>query len=157
MTTKQLAFKSIPQLAVNDGDTSPNLSAASGVWAWSTILSKPVYWTGNNWVSTYTEPSKNILNLSEAFTININSSGTGQWVICNLTSSINQGTITLPVANTLSDNFELMFSTTQQIKKMQFVLNGALKICGNGLDVLSADDYFRIKFVKSLNTWFKVN
>jgi hypothetical protein len=37
------------------------------------------------------------------------------------------------------------------------VLNGALKICGNGIDVLSADDYFRIKFVKGLNTWFKVN
>jgi hypothetical protein len=118
MTTKQLAFKSFPALAVVDGDTTPSLGADNVAWAWSSILSKPVFWNGANWVSINTEPVKSVLNLTEAFSISINSSGTGQWVICNLSSAINIGTITLPNASGLTDNFELMFNTTQQIKKL---------------------------------------
>ena len=52
MTTKQLAFKSIPSLAVAEGATTPNLGvAAKGAWAWSSTLSKPVYWDGTKWTA----------------------------------------------------------------------------------------------------------
>ena len=50
MTTKTLSFKSLPSLAIAEGDTSPNPGSA-GVWAWSTTLSKPVYWTGSLWTA----------------------------------------------------------------------------------------------------------
>jgi hypothetical protein len=52
VTTRQLAFKSIPTLAIAEGDTTPNLGAApKGAWAWSSTLSKPVYWDGTKWTA----------------------------------------------------------------------------------------------------------
>ena len=48
MTTKQLNFSSFPSLAIADGDTTFNPGAA-GVWAWSTTLSAPMYWSGTAW------------------------------------------------------------------------------------------------------------
>jgi hypothetical protein len=48
MTTQTLAFKSLPQIAVSEGAPSPN-PGLSGVWAWSTTLTAPVYWTGSLW------------------------------------------------------------------------------------------------------------
>ena len=57
MTTKQLAFKSLPQLAIAEGATTPSPGAtANGVWAWSTTLSKPLYWTGTSWTAGSPDP-----------------------------------------------------------------------------------------------------
>jgi hypothetical protein len=50
MTTKQLSFKALPQLAIAESDTTPNPSIA-GVMVWSTTLGKPVYWTGSIWTA----------------------------------------------------------------------------------------------------------
>lgn len=50
MARKQLAFKTLVQLAVAEAATSPNPGAA-GVWAWSTTLGKPVIWDGAKWSS----------------------------------------------------------------------------------------------------------
>lgn len=50
MTTKTLSFKSLPQLAIAEGATTPNPGIA-GVWVWSTTLSKPVIWTGSLWTA----------------------------------------------------------------------------------------------------------
>ena len=48
MTTQQLSFKSLPQIAVADSDTTFS-PGSSGVLAWSTTLTKPVYWNGSAW------------------------------------------------------------------------------------------------------------
>lgn len=48
MTTKTLSFKTLPNLAITEGATTPNAGSA-GVWAWSTSLSKPVFWNGTTW------------------------------------------------------------------------------------------------------------
>lgn len=50
MTTKLLSFKSLPQLAISEGATSPDPSIA-GVQVWSTSLNKIVYWTGTIWTA----------------------------------------------------------------------------------------------------------
>lgn len=50
MTTKQLSFKSTPQLAIAEADTTPN-PGIPGVSVWSTTLSKLVYWTGSIWTA----------------------------------------------------------------------------------------------------------
>jgi len=52
MTTKQLNFKSLPQLAVIDGATSPNLGVnAKGSIVYSTTLNKALMWDGTKWSS----------------------------------------------------------------------------------------------------------
>ena len=56
MTTKTLSFKSLPSIAVSEGATTPN-PGTTGVWAWSTTLSKPVYWNGTLWSSITTGSS----------------------------------------------------------------------------------------------------
>lgn len=48
MTTKTLSFKSLPNLAIAEGATTPN-PGQTGVWAWSTTLVKPVFWNGTSW------------------------------------------------------------------------------------------------------------
>lgn len=48
MTTKTLSFKSLPNLAIAEGATTPN-PGQTGVWAWSTTLAKPVFWNGTSW------------------------------------------------------------------------------------------------------------
>ena len=42
---KQLTPRSLPSLAVNAGDVSPNIPQANA-WVWSTVLGKPLYWNG---------------------------------------------------------------------------------------------------------------
>lgn len=48
MTTKILSFKSLPQLVLSEGATSPDPSIP-GVQVWSTTLNKIVYWNGTIW------------------------------------------------------------------------------------------------------------
>lgn len=47
MAIQQLRTQTLPILAVAEGATTPN-PGGSG-WAWSSTLSKPVYWTGSVW------------------------------------------------------------------------------------------------------------
>ncbi len=52
MTTKQLNFKSLPELAVNDNATSPNLGVkGKGSIVYSTTLNKALMWDGTKWSS----------------------------------------------------------------------------------------------------------
>lgn len=66
MTTKTLSFKSLPQLAIAEGATTPNPGIA-GVWVWSTSLSKPVYWTGSIWTTGL--PSGDVVTTTATQTI----------------------------------------------------------------------------------------
>lgn len=50
MTTKSLRFESLPSLAISEGATTPN-PGVSGVWVWSSTLSKPMHWNGTKWTS----------------------------------------------------------------------------------------------------------
>lgn len=45
---KQLSFANLPSFAIANGATTPN-PGLSGVWAWSTTLSSPVFWNGTAW------------------------------------------------------------------------------------------------------------
>lgn len=50
MTTKVLAFKALPSLAIAEGASTPDPSIP-GVQIWSTTLNKPMYWTGSIWTA----------------------------------------------------------------------------------------------------------
>ena len=69
MTTAQLSFKSIPTLDISEGGTVPDLGlAGKGAWAWSNLLSKPVYWNGVFW----TAGSAGSANSIQTTAVNVN-------------------------------------------------------------------------------------
>ena len=46
---KQLTPRSLVQLAVSAGDTTPVLPQTQS-WIWSTVLGKPLYWSGTSYL-----------------------------------------------------------------------------------------------------------
>ena len=50
MATKSLRYEGLPELAIAEGATTPN-PGISGVRAWSTTLSRVMYWDGSKWAS----------------------------------------------------------------------------------------------------------
>lgn len=66
MSIAALRTIALSQIAVAEGATTPAPSGPG--WAWSTTLSKPVYWNGAKWSSTSnitisgTEPASPALN-----------------------------------------------------------------------------------------------
>lgn len=52
MAQQQLNFEQLLQIAVAEGATTPN-PGATGVIVYSTTLSKPVWWNGTSWSSTF--------------------------------------------------------------------------------------------------------
>lgn len=50
MTRKSLGWQALPADAIAEGATTPD-PGQPGVWAWSTTLSRPVYWSGSAWAS----------------------------------------------------------------------------------------------------------
>lgn len=51
---QQLNYEQLPQIAIAEGATTPNPGGA-GVVVYSTTLSKPVWWNGTSWSSTFGE------------------------------------------------------------------------------------------------------
>lgn len=47
---KDLSLRGMVELAVAEGATSPAPTSGKS-WAWSTVLNKPVYWTGSLWTA----------------------------------------------------------------------------------------------------------
>lgn len=71
MATEQRSFVNLPSLSIAEGASSPNPGSA-GIWAWSSSLSRPVYWNGSIWTSVPTSGGGSdpwtILRLSSDFT-----------------------------------------------------------------------------------------
>jgi hypothetical protein len=67
MTTKQLNFKSLPELAVNDNATSPNLGVkGKGSIVYSTTIGKALMWDGTKWSSAGLKGDKGDTGLTGA-------------------------------------------------------------------------------------------
>jgi hypothetical protein len=63
MPVSQLRTQALPVLAVAAGATTPN-PGGSG-WAWSSVLQRPVYWSGSQWLAPIA-PSSRYLPLAAA-------------------------------------------------------------------------------------------
>lgn len=50
MAVQDLSFRGFPNLALEEGATTPN-PGTLGAWAWSTTLVKPMFWNGVNWTA----------------------------------------------------------------------------------------------------------
>ena len=56
---KELTVKGLPQLAIAANATTPVPADGPG-WAWSTTLSRPVYWDGSNWIDSAASGTQNV-------------------------------------------------------------------------------------------------
>jgi hypothetical protein len=65
------------------------------------------------------------------------------------------GTITLPLNTGTPDGTEVLITTTQQITAFTLAGNGAAAVYG-APSTLAAEDFFRVRYVLSTNSWYRI-
>ena len=90
------------------------------------------------------------------FSLDVPQPAASQWMILQPVSTLASGTITLPLNTTTPDGTEVLVSTTQQITAFTLSLNGAAAAYGDPT-TLAAEDFFRMRFVQSTNSWYRIS
>lgn len=78
-----------------------------------------------------------------------------QWLILQPAGTLATGTVTLPLNTQTPDGTEVLITTTQQITTFTLALNGAAAAYGDPT-TLAAEDFFRMRFVQSTNSWYRI-
>lgn len=78
-----------------------------------------------------------------------------QWMLIQPAGTLALGTITLPLNTQTPDGTEVLVTTTQQITGFTLALNGATAAYG-APSTLAAEDFFRVRFVQSTNSWYQI-
>ena len=78
-----------------------------------------------------------------------------QWIILQPIATLATGTLTLPLNTSTPDGTEVLINTTQQITAFTLSLNGATAAYGDPT-TLAAEDFFRMRFVQSTNSWYRI-
>jgi hypothetical protein len=81
--------------------------------------------------------------------------GQQQWVLIQPAGTLASGTVTLPLNTQTPDGTEVLVTTTQQITSFTLAPNGAAQLYGVPT-TLAAQDNFRVRFVQSLNSWYRI-
>ena len=92
---------------------------------------------------------------STGFTVNITDGGDNIWLILTPTGTLATGTITLPALANVSDKQEVLVNTTQEVTSLTVDGNGAVAVTGEPT-TLSANDFFRLKYDETVQTWYRV-
>lgn len=77
-----------------------------------------------------------------------------QWLILQPAGTLASGTVTLPLNTQTPDGTEVLITTTQQITAFTLGANGAAALYGDP-STLAAEDFFRMRFVQSTNSWYR--
>lgn len=78
-----------------------------------------------------------------------------QWMLIQPAGTLAAGTVTLPLNVQTPDGTEVLITTTQQITAFTLALNGAAVAYGDPT-TLAAEDFFRMRFVQSTNSWYRI-
>lgn len=78
-----------------------------------------------------------------------------QWLILQPAGTLASGTVTLPLNTQTPDGTEVLITTTQQITAFTLGANGAAALYGDP-STLAAEDFFRMRFVQSTNSWYRI-
>lgn len=78
-----------------------------------------------------------------------------QWLILQPAGTLATGTVTLPLNTQTPDGTEVLITTTQQITSFTLAGNGAAAVYGDPA-TLAAEDFFRMRFVQSTNSWYRI-
>lgn len=78
-----------------------------------------------------------------------------QWILLSPAGTLATGTITLPLNTSTPDGTEVLITSTQIITALTIGLNGAT--AANGAPTaLTANGFARLRFVLSLNSWYRI-
>lgn len=133
-----------------------------------------VIWSANNQdyrgvsVETLTEKVKESLphhvdyprlhiqhfNPTTNFTLDIENSEVGTYLILNPTTGLSTGSIKLPERYSVQDAQELAVTCSQQITNFTIDGNGALVV--GAPNAMAASGFFKLKYDKLSNTWYRV-
>lgn len=78
-----------------------------------------------------------------------------QWMLIQPAGTLATGTVTLPLNTQTPDGTEVLVTTTQEITDFTLALNGATAAYGAPTKLL-AKDFFRVRFVQSTNSWYRI-
>lgn len=88
------------------------------------------------------------------FTLDIENSEVGTYLILNPVSGLSTGSIKLPERYSVQDAQEVAVACSQQIATLSVDGNGALVI--GAPNALAASGFFKLKYDKLSNTWYRV-
>lgn len=83
------------------------------------------------------------------------SSSNVQWLLLNPAGTLSSGTILLPLNTATADGTEVLVTSTGAITTLTVSLNGASNVYG-APTTLAANGFFRLRYVRSLNSWFRI-
>jgi hypothetical protein len=78
-----------------------------------------------------------------------------QWMLIQPAGTLASGTVTLPLNTQTPDGTEVLVTTTQIITSFTLALNGAANAYG-APTTLAANASFRMRFVQSTNSWYRI-
>lgn len=93
-------------------------------------------------------------NPNANFTLNIDNHEVGTYLILNPSTSITTGSIKLPERYTVTDGQVLLVACSQQVNNFSVDGNNALVI--GAPNTLAANGFFKLKYDKLSNTWYRV-
>ena len=89
------------------------------------------------------------------FTVAITDSSANTHLILTPTAGYAAGTITLPALANCIDKQEVLVNCTQQVTTLTVDGNGAVAVTGEPAS-LGADDFFRMKYDITTQTWYRI-
>ena len=93
-------------------------------------------------------------NPNANFTLDIENHEVGTYLILNPSVSITTGSIKLPERYTVTDGQVLLVACAQQVNNFSIDGNNALVI--GAPNALAANGFFKLKYDKLSNTWYRV-
>lgn len=93
-------------------------------------------------------------NPNANFTLNIENHEVGTYLILNPSASITTGSIKLPERYDVTDGQVLLVACAQQVNNFSVDGNNALVI--GAPNALAANGFFKLKYDKLSNTWYRV-
>ena len=110
------------------------------------------------WIKSYfssPDPVTQVFTPGDGGTISMAQNGTNAWLLLKPTGALATLSITLPAASVAVDGQIVECSITLQVASVAITSAGATV---NGAPtVLSADDYFRLKYNAQSLSWYKAN
>lgn len=95
-----------------------------------------------------------VFNPNANFTVQVENNAVGTYLVMNPSVAITNGTITLPALASVSDGQELLVTSSQQVENLTIAGNGAALI-GNP-NTIAASGFFKLKFDRISQTWYRV-
>jgi hypothetical protein len=106
---------------------------------------------------TFASPTlaTNVYTPGTGFNIAVPTPSSPQWMLIQPAGTLASGTITLPLNVQTPSGTEVLITTTQQITAFTLAPNGAANVYGAS-STLAAEDFFRMRYVQSTNSWYRI-